>query len=522
MPERILVKKNSYHDSVTLMSVSKGVSEVPGVLEAMVGMGTEHNKELLANVGFRGPEVEGAGPDDLIIAVRAQTDEVAVVALERAEELLKRKEAAGAETAEPAPRTIRAGVEKLPGANLAVISVPGRYAAREARQALKNGLHVLLFSDNVPVEDEIELKTFARERGLLMMGPDCGTAIINHVALGFANAVRPGDIGVVGASGTGTQEVTSLIDRLGAGVSQVIGTGGRDLSAQVGGFMMIEGIKALGADPGTKVIVLISKPPAPEVAGKALAALKETGKAGVVCFIGGDPKAVEDRGFAAGLNLLDTAVKAVALSRGEPVRPFEWPADNEARELARGEAEKLAPGQKYLRGLFSGGTLCDEAMKILSGMIGDVYSNIPLRPELKIEGDRGYQNSCVDLGDNRFTVGRPHPMIDHTLRIEKIRQEAVDPELAALYLDCVIGYGSHPDPAGELAPAIREARALAAAQGRHLIVVSSVCGTEGDPQNLSAQIAKLKEAGTIVRASNAEAARLAGLVLNPANAGCRP
>lgn len=510
---KILVRKNSYYDSVTLMSISTKVLALPGVAEAVVVMGTDHNKELLGNVGLLTAEAGAAEPNDLVVALKAADDQVLAAAAEAVEQLLTRRAASGEAQTEVAPRTIASARNRLPEANLALISVPGRYAAREATQALRNGLHVLLFSDNVSVEEEIGLKTCAAERGLLMMGPDCGTAIINNVALAFANVVRPGNIGVVGASGTGTQEVTSLIDRLGAGVSQVIGTGGRDLSPRVGGIMMLQGIRALGEDPSTAVVVLISKPPAPEVARKALSALKATGKPGVVCFIGGDPAMVEAEGLIAASNLHDAALKAVALSRSEEIKPFAWDPAWKLEEMASAEAARIASGQKYLRGLFSGGTLCDETMLILRREIGNIYSNTPLNPDFKIDGDRGFRHSAVDLGDDRFTVGRPHPMIDPTLRLDKLRQEASDPEAAVILLDVVIGYGSHPDPAGVLAPVIEEARRKAAESGRYLSVVTSVCGTARDPQNLDEQAAKLRQAGALVAPSNAAASRLAALII---------
>src|SRR5690606_14776291 len=125
---------------------------------------------------------------------------------------------------------------------------PGVYAAFEAFRALENNLNVMMFSDNVTVEDEIKLKDLAVKKDLLMMGPDCGTAIINGVGLCFANKIKRGPIGLVAASGTGLQEVTVLIDQFGGGISQAIGVGGRDLSKDVMGRMTLHAINALNAD----------------------------------------------------------------------------------------------------------------------------------------------------------------------------------------------------------------------------------------------------------------------------------
>ena len=284
------------------------------------------------------------------------------------------------------PTTLSAAVKHLEEANMAIISLPGKYAAYEAKKALNNNLHVMLFSDNVTVEEEIELKKIGRDKGLLVMGPDCGTAIINGVPLCFANVVRRGDIGVVGASGTGTQEITVIIDKMGGGVSQVIGTGGRDLKSEVGGIMMIEGFKALIDDDETKVIVLISKPPAPEVAEKILNMVKNTDKPVVASFIGGDRIEIEKHGAYSSVDLEDAARKAVLLSKGEKIEDFTGftLTDKEINAIVQGECEKFSVGQKYLRALYTGGTLADEAMKMLGKQGYKIYSNIPLSPELRL------------------------------------------------------------------------------------------------------------------------------------------
>lgn len=479
MVTRILIRSNSYYDSVSLMAISQQVAELAGIQSAVVAMGTDMNKELLQNVGLLTPEGEAAGPSDLIIAVGGQSQEAVESAVAAAEALLKRRAAArGAGAAEVAPRTIQAAVRAVPGANLALISVPGAYAAREARLALEQGLHVMLYSDNVPIEAEVSLKQLAHEKGLLLMGPDCGTAILGGVGLGFANAVRRGPIGVVAASGTGAQEISTLVDKLGSGLSQMIGTGGRDLTPAVGGRMMLDGLKLLAEDPETKVVVLISKPPAPEVAERVLAAAKNCGKPVVVCFLSG----------SAALSIDEAAIRAVHLATGEAEAAL-------AARLGYGAdlpAFTPAAGRTDVRGLFSGGTLCDQALMILEQRLGPVTCNV--HPEASRRGGvkRSDGHTLIDLGDDQFTVGRPHPMIDPTLRRQRLLEEAADPRTAAILLDIVIGHGSHPDPAGALAGAIREAT------GKGVAVVAAVTGTEGDPQRLSAQGATLKAAGAIL------------------------
>jgi len=511
MALKYLVKNNTYYDSVTLMIITREVKKIEGVKEVIVGMGTELNKELAENLNLLASELQKITPNDFFISLDSVDDNIAEGAFAFVDELLNKKKA---ESEDYQPSTIESALKYMPDANLVLISLPGKYAAREVKNALLNDKHVMLFSDNVALQEEIDLKKLARQRGLLMMGPDCGTAIINHVALAFANVVRKGSIGIVGASGTGIQEVTVMIDKLGSGISQAIGTGGRDLKAEVGGIMMIEGLKALQNDPLTEVIVLISKPPDKEVARKVLSILKEGKKPSVVYFVGGDPGVIKEFGFIPGLSLEDTAHKAVAIVKGLPVEEFTGFSVTGIDKIIKGETGKLNEKQRYIRGLYTGGTLCDEAMIILSDLIGDIYSNIPLKPEGKLfDINKSYRHSLIDLGDDEFTRGKPHPMIDPYLRQERILSEAKDREAAIILMDFVLGFGSNPDPAGEMIPYIRKAGEIAAKDGRHICMISSVCGTEGDPQNLIEQEKKLKEERVIVMPSNAQAVRLAAAIV---------
>lgn len=517
MPYKSLIKKSEYHDSVSLMLVAKELSAMSGVRDAAVVMGTEANKGILEAAGLLTPEVQATGPNDLIISVEAGNDEVAALALDRAEEMLTRKAAAALEEEEYRPKTLDTTLRTLPEANLVVISVAGRYAAAEARRALRKGLHVFLFSDNVPLKDEIALKRYAKEKGLLLMGPDAGTAIINGVALGFANAVPRGRMGVVGAAGTGLQGVTSLITWEGEGISQAIGVGGRDLSEAVGGTMMMESIRALQADPQTEVLVLVSKPPHPTVAEKVLNLVGESDKPTVVVFLGGDQETIRQAGATPAATLEEAALVAVKLARGQdPIEAAITLAHrDEGLERLAGEIRQgLSPDQKYIRGLFCGGTFCHETLLVLRELIGDVHSNIPLDESLKLaDSNKSVEHTVVDLGEDEFTVGRLHPLLDLGLRNRRILWEAHDPQTAIILLDLVLGYGVHPDPADETATAIVEARELAKRDGRKLIVISSICGTQDDPQSLIEQEKKLRQAGAIVLASNVAAAKLAGLVV---------
>ena len=525
MALKTLVKKSEYHDSVTLMLVARELTKFPGVIDVGVIMATEANKALLKESGLLTSEAQSATPNDLVIVVSAN-DNAADAALLEAERLLKQKRLTD-EGVEFRPRTLRGAVKMNPQANVAVISVAGRYAADEAWDALRRGLHVLLFSDNVSLEDEIALKKYARDHGLLLMGPGAGTAIINGVALGFANVVLSGPVGIVSAAGTGLQEVSTLLAKYGVGITQGIGTGGRDLKEEVGGIMMLEGLKALQADPATKVIALVSKPPSPSVAEAILDQVAQSDKPTVIGFMGATSlrgalfATKQSRGAAneiasqktLAMTLQETALLA-AKAAGANIDVAEMMAREETALQAQAKELRatLKPGQKYLRGLFSGGTLCYEAQVIWRDMLKEpVLSNAPLTHNHQLADSlHSVKHTCVDLGEEEFTVGRPHPMIDNDLRIRRLLQEARDPEVAAIMLDVVIGYGAHPDPASELGPAIRQAKQLA---DRELIIVASVTGTEQDPQRLSTQVAALKAAGTTVCDSNAAAARLVAMLV---------
>jgi succinyl-CoA synthetase alpha subunit len=508
------IRRSEYHDSVVLMEVARELNHLPGVIDAAIMMATEANLALLRDAGLIGSGMEGATANDLIVAVQADSDSVAGEALAVAGARLTFRPQAGQSGVTVQPRTLRGAVRSNASANLAIISVAGQYAVAEAWEALWNGLHVLLFSDNVPIEDEIALKRYAVEHGLLMMGPDCGTAILNGVALGFANAVPRGPVGIVAAAGTGLQEVSTLLAKRGVGISQGIGTGGRDVKEAVGGLTMLQGLKALQADPGTDILLIVSKPPVPVVAERVLAQVKESSKPTVVCFIGSAPAPVAAACAVPARTLQEAAYLAAAqVSRGVVQEAIE-------QEMAKfkPQAAKLREGlgldQRYLRGLYSGGTLAAEALVVWQNILDHVRSNIALDPELLLaDATRSEGHCAVDLGEDEFTVGRPHPMIDNGLRIRRLMQEAADAEVAVIVLDVVLGYGAHPDPAGELGPAIQKARALARAEGRELVVIVSVTGTEGDPQCLSRQVEALERGGAIVAPCNAAAARLAGYIV---------
>ncbi|HBP62716.1 MAG TPA: hypothetical protein DD730_00230 [Desulfosporosinus sp.] len=510
LQEKIIVRSNTYADSVTLMVLSQKLQQLDGVSVAMVGMGTPLNLDLLQGLKFEA--VEG-GVNDLIIAIRAASIETLEKALSKADELLNKGGKKASEDNKVPIKSLGQALERQ-DSNLVLISVPGVYAAREAGKALKENLNVMLFSDSVSLEDEVMLKKIAHEKGLLLMGPDCGTAIINGVPLAFANSVRRGGIGVVGASGTGTQEVTVQIDRMGEGLSQVIGTGGRDLKEAVGGIMMLDGIELLKQDPATKVILVVSKPAAPAVADKVFQALQECGKPAVLYVIGAKGIKGSEKVHLA-KNLLEASQIAVELSGGSPIGKVSID-----HGLVHQTVQALKPQQKYVRGLFSGGTLCDETMEVLTEKIGLIYSNGPLNPLGQLENpNKSVKNTILDLGDDFFTVGRPHPMIDSSLRVQRLEQEAKDQEVALILLDIVLGYGSNMDPASDIIPAIVKARQIAAETQREIVFVAYVCGSPNDPQGYEKQTQQFRNAGVLMFKSNVEAAEFSAAVLGQIKGG---
>jgi FdrA protein len=506
MPIRTQVIKSSYQDSVILMRVAGELRTWPGVREAAAFMGTPANHALLEQGGLASDASRAARPDDLILVVDAATDTAAAAALAAARDRLETRRQEAAQVAEARPRTLDSALRHLPRANLAAISVPGAYAKFEAMRALKRGLHVFLFSDNVPLEDEIALKDEALRRRRLCMGPDCGTAYLGGTGLGFSNVVPRGRVGLVAASGTGLQAVACRLALLGEGISHGIGVGGRDLSAEVAGRMTHFALEALSADRATEVLVLISKPPHPQVLPGLEAALARVPKPVVVCCLGAPAR---HQGGVRWVETLDGAAEAAAATvRGAnwAPRPFQDPGAVAAR-LAQLRARAVRVGPDIL-GLFSGGTLAYEARLILESLLGPVASNESPHPDA--QGHR-----ILDLGEHRYTVGRPHPMLDPLLRTTRILEAGRAANVGVLLLDLVLGRGAHPDPAEPIVRAWRLARAAAEADGRSLLAVASAVGTAHDPQDVERQVTQLAQAGVDVLPSSAEAARFAALLVRP-------
>jgi succinyl-CoA synthetase alpha subunit len=527
--DHVELRRGVYHDSVTLLRISQAASDTPGILAAQVAMATPLNTELAAGLGFEIPAE--SGPNDLLVALRGADDEALSAGLSAIAAALASAEAAGRSggalgagfEAAPTPRTSRSALDRFPDASLVLLSVPGPAVIGEAMDAIATGRHVMIFSDNVPIDHEIALKEAAAAAGVLVMGPDCGTAVVGGVGLGFANVLGRGSgqpaaggrrstptvgprrsaptVGIVAASGTGAQQLTCLLDEAGVPISAVLGLGGRDLSEAVGGRSALAALAMLDADPNTDHIVIISKPPHPATADRVRAAASAATTPVTTVLLGpGQPD-------------LTAAAEAVLVAVGVPVP--EWP------QWLSEDAPIGSTRPGVLRGLYSGGTLADEAMIVAGAVLGDVRSNIPLRPDLALPADAvshgvprltGLGHVIVDLGDDAFTVGRAHPMIDPSVRLDLLAAQAVDPDVGVVLLDVVLGHGAEPEPARRLAPAIADAIAVAGAGGRTQSVVATLCGTAADPQNRADQAAALVQAGADVFLSNARAARRAAFL----------
>lgn len=486
---KTVVKKGSYHDSVVLMLLTNAISSLEGVNKVSVMMATPANKDIFAQSGLDTPELQEATPNDMVVVADVEREELIHIVMEKVEEFLKQKSQASAvQSGTEIVKSWDKATAKLPDANLAVISIPGAYAALEANRALDEGLNVFMFSDNVSVEDEKALKEKAHSKGLVVMGPDCGTGIIQGVPIAFTNSVTPGSIGIIGASGTGIQELTTIIDRLGEGVENAIGTGGRDLYEEIGGITMLDAIEAMEQNEKVKVLIVISKPPAKAVREKISARLSRYTKPVITLFLGEKPTFHEENFYHA-YTLDEAARLAVALVRKEPIPTF---AKNQANSTACG---------KTLKAYYSGGTLAGEAAMLLKDAL-NIEGN-----GAKADGFMFKQDGhiVVDLGDDVYTQGKPHPMIDPAKRIESMREAVDDATTGVILFDIVLGYGSHEDMATALIPTINELQQKAKAQHREVAFVATVCGTRSDYQGYDETVRKLVEAGVEVCETNKSA-----------------
>ena len=502
------ILRNVYRDSIAMMRVATEVTQCEGVSRLEIVMGTPTNLGNLKVRHMYSAEFDSATANDTVIAISAADEISALEASRQAEEKLFQKKE-GSSLQHKTYFSLEAALHANSRANLVLLSIPGMFVKREALTALYQGANLMIFSDNVPLADEVEIKTLAHEKGLLVMGPDCGTAILNGKGLGFANAVARGPIGIVGASGTGIQEISCLLDQAGEGVSQCIGTGSNDIKEEVGGTSFLKGIEVLEHDLDTQVIVLVSKPPEPSVAKKILARAVASGKPVVVCFLGSSELPNLSSKIVYTATLEETAIEALKLVGRNTV------ALDLSGVRQKDISTRFQPTQKYIRGLFTGGTLAIESALILqqTGLIVSTNFKVGRLP-LMNDPMHSEGHVCLDLGDDNFTLGKPHPMLDPIMRKAFIEKEAADPETAVLLLDFVLGYGVHPEPVAAILPALNKAFDLANSHGRNLVMAASVCGTDADPQVRAKQVELLEQNGCLVFRSNAEATRFAASLVS--------
>lgn len=518
--QKIVIKKKTYRDSVNLMMLANQIGDIRGINDVAILMGSPANKQRLHAAGYNDPELDNAHPDDLCIGLIVDSEIAFKEALSEIEKFISgksqtKKLSSGAYT-RVNPKTIRSALKMLPDAELISISLPGEYAAREARKALELGLHVFLFSDNVSFEDEVQLKNLAQNQGLFLMGPDCGTAQIGQTPLGFCNLVPTGNIGIVAASGTGAQEVMSIIAEEGEGISHIIGTGGHDLDRRIGGLTFSEGIKALARDDNTHVIVLISKPPDEMLEEKIIDLAKGTGKPTVISFIGLRDRRSDSSNIVFAENLDHAARTAIALLNRIEV-PYSLSLNEfleQYREKLQNARNQLSARRRYIRGLYSGGTLANEAALILSDTIPDVRAGQGFASVKPIEDwDHSVGNMVIDFGESRFTQGQPHPMIDTRVRVQRLKSESDDPSVAVIMLDVVLGLNAHSNPASQLVPTISTIQDKLLQSDDYITFIVHVCGTEQDPQNLDDQIEQFEAIGCLVFRSNVQAALAAAWIV---------
>jgi len=511
--QKLEILKGAYYDSVTLMLVAKELNKLDGVTAASLSMGTEANYHIMAGGGFDLTGV-GATPNDLIIGVLGDDDVTLACAIETAKEYLTNPPwKSGSGPSDYRPKSLDGAVSILPEANIAIISVAGQYAGDLAMDCLAKGLNVMIFSDNVPLEKEIELKRYAYEKGLLVMGPDCGTVIIRGTALGMANACPIGPVGIVAAAGTGLQEVHVQLARRGVGTMHGIGTGGRDVKSDVGGLMVLSAMEALNQDDEIKVLLVVGKPPAPEVEQKIVDLAKRAGKPVVLGFVGGVGESAKNGEapvyFCRSLEE-SAAVTAALVNKTDPAAARS-DLQIQTDVFVAKQVEKIGKRRGYLRGLYSGGTLCYEAQLVASAKLGTIWSNAPLDNKMKLEDSlKPKEHTIIDYGEDEFTQGKLHPMIDATFRCERIITEAKETGVGVILLDVVLGYGCHSDPGGAVAEAVKKAKETC---GERIAFVASICGTDADPQNASVQKKTLSDAGVVVCESNSSAAHLAAALI---------
>ncbi len=503
----------TYRDSVFLMNLSQTLTIKSGANQVFATMATRRNKELLARAGLLTPEIETAKPDDLAVAIDAPV-ELHDNLLKMTREYLYSNSASSYGSNYISSISFDDAVLGDSKKQIALISVPGDYARYEAARALEKRLDVMLYSDNISLEDEIALKKMAKRKGVLLMGPECGTSIVNGVPLGFANNIRRGEIGIVSSSGTGAQEVSCLLDRCGLGITTAYGTGARDLIDDVGGISAITALERLASDPNTKLILVIANLPGIQTRKRLIEVYKKTKKPVFVRYLGSYDYSIEEK---AGIDFASDLTELANMAINELAPILDSSAINLPQAPALPEKNNYH-GRKFIRGIFSGGTMRSDAIDIITSKLTGtykVYSNFERENVISLTGtDKSREHCFLDMGANEFTVGRPHSLVSPETKLERIIMELCSPETAILITDIVIGYGTAKNQASLLVQAFDKAARITNGKSREVIVLSSVCGTDNDLPSRSSEIEILKDAGIFVFGSNAAAANYAADLIN--------
>ena len=503
MINKLIVEKNRYVDSVTLMQVRAKAMKIAGAVIAEVQMATPANIDILKELEFEVPT--DAGSNDLVCGIRAENEEAAEKILKVIDGVLNHR----VESDENYTSLDEINFAET-GYNLAQISLPGEYAAKEAQKAMEYGCDVFIFSDNVSIEEERALKEYGHAHGKLVMGPDCGVGLSDGVCLGVGSIVKKGNVGIVGASGSGSQEVACVIEKCGYGVTEIIGTGGRDLAKEIGGITMMDGIRRLENDPETKVIVLVSKLADTQVMEEILAFADNMTKPVVAVFLGGNKKMYEGHRVIGVMNLEEAGLKAVELLTGK--KEHLGYSDAELEAIANREIEKLHMNQKYFRGLFCGGTFTEESLIYFNqhNTENQLYTNLNNRYATQLEdAETSKGHTILDLGAENFTEKAPHPVFEPSLRVDRLKKELEDPDVAVVMIDFITGPAVAEDPFSDLAAVAREANS----SDRHITFIGAVCGSEEDPQNVTEMSKLLRDSGFIVTGSNYQSTKLASMMM---------
>ena len=507
-----IIKKNFFRDSVQMMQFSQQLKDEQGVIDAAIVMSTVLNKNTLKNMNLLTEDGISATENDTLISINCQDENSLSNAIQKAEQLLTSISA----KAKNEFTSLASALDTFSDANIASLSIPGQFVKEMATELINKQLNLFVFSDHVPLEDEIYLKNLALENNVLFMGPEAGTSILNGTVFGFGNRVRKGSIGIIGASGTGIQESSTMIDLFGEGISHGIGVGGRDLRNDIGGMMTMKAMEIFENDPNTKAVLLVSKPVDNYIRNKIINKINNFSKKNyVLCLIGDNENSVDTAKIKFSKSIQMSVLKILKLLDDNVYKKTKDVVRNQINDsikLSESLSKDLNEGQKFIRGFFAGGTLCYESKIILEQMIGKIYSNLSSDDEYSIKGNvSSKENTLIDFGEEEFTSARPHPIIDPLLRRNRILEDANDPNVGVIIIDIICGINAAKNTMAFHAETIKKAIEIAREQGRKLSVFTYICGTENDVSKNELKL--LADSGAKLFTSNALMSFAAALVV---------